>query len=338
METNEKPRVSLEQYNEMMAKRTPTYAPGTIADWIEKYIFDRSKPGGRQIQYSHACSLKTVRRGNIGPIHHTALKAVDLLDHCKARIASGTKPQTVAHDIGYLGGVLKYAMEIWEIPTAEQAYKAYKKALPQLKREQLIGKSQPRDRLPTDEELAQLRGLFQEQHARNAALPHAGYIDMELVMDAELVTGRRISELCRIERQHVNVEDRTCWIYNLKNAGGKGYHAEFALIEGAWELFERRLAEIPAAPTARLFPFNPKSCGAKYTIAKNTLGIVGLRMHDNRAACFTRLLDRGYSAIQVQKGVSLHKGDGKMLRDHYLRIKAKDLHRGPASELAAQPT
>ena len=308
-----------------------TYAPDSIADWIERFIADRSQPGWRMIGVSQKYTLLRVQRSPIGGKHHAELKAVDFLSHCKARVAAGVKPQTVMQDMTYLSGVLKYAFEIWEIDTSEVALKAYRKAVPQLKREQLIGKSHPRTRLPSDDEEDRLRSYF----AQPPKKPRKDVIDMVLVMDGELTTGRRISELCRIERQHVNVEDRTCWIYNLKNAGGKGYHAEFALIEGAWELFDRRLKEIPDEPTARLFPYNPKSCGAKYTLAKKALGIEGLRMHDNRAECFVRLLEKGYSETQEQKGVSLHKGDGKVLRDTYLRIKAKDLHRGPAREAIA---
>jgi integrase len=324
----------------MMKKRTPTYADGTIADWIEKYIRERSQPGGRQIGPSQRYILRAIQRAAIGAVHHTALKAVDFLNHCKARCASGTKPQTVQQDITYLSGMLKYAVEIWEIPTAERAYAAYKKAKPQLMKEQLIAKSQARDRLPTDEEKALLRAHFVEQieHPKKRM---KNVINMAIVMDAELATGRRISELCRIERQHVNVEARTCWVYNLKNSKGKGFHAEFALIEGAWELFEQRLKEIPNEPTARLFPYVAKSCGAKYTRAKAALqklhpGLFeNLRMHDNRAEAFVTLLEKGYSETQVQKGVSLHKGDGKVLRQVYLRVKARDLHAGPANQVAA---
>jgi integrase len=81
---------------------------------------------------------------------------------------------------------------------------------------------------------------------------------MVLVLDGLVLTGRRISELCRIERQHVNVAKKDVLVYDLKNSKGKGHHGEAALIEGAWELFERRLAEIPNEPTARLFPFKAR--------------------------------------------------------------------------------
>lgn len=322
---SEKQKVS---YADFVAqqKKPRAFAEGSVAWLIEKYIAEKSRPGRRPLGKSQLYTLALVQRSAIGSRQAAELKPVDFIDHCAARIASGVKPPTAKQDMTFLVVVLRHAEEIWETPGVN--LKVWKKARRQLLREQLIGKSTPRDRLPTDEEEARLRAYFEagKKDARTK-------IDMGLVMDAEFKTGRRISELCRIERKDVNVAEHTCWLYDLKNSKGKGFHAEFALIEGAWELFERRLKEIPDHPNARLFPFNPHSCSAKYTKAKKDLGITGLRMHDNRAECFVRLLEKGYSKEQVQKGVSLHKGDGKVLVDTYLRIKAKDLHRGPASKL-----
>lgn len=305
------------------------YADGTVAWLIAEWVSQRTRPGSRGIGDSHRCVLRLLQRLEIGKKMFAKLRPIDFIEHCKDRIAGGVLPQTVMQDMTYLSGVLKYAFEILELPGAEETCKAYKKAKPQLIREQLISKSNRRDRLPTPDELARLRAHFTTENARKL-----NKIDMVLVMDAELVTGRRISELCRIERQHVNVEKRTCMVYNLKNAKGKGYHAEFALIEGAWELFERRLREIPDSPDAKLFPFKSKSCSARYTMAKTVLKIVGLRMHDNRAECFVRLLDKGYSALQVRKGVSLHRNPNTF-ENVYARIKAEDLHNGPKAKVAA---
>lgn len=301
----------------------PERQEGTVAWLIEKFIREKSMPGRRAIGPSQRYTLRLVQRSPIGKVMATKLKAMDYVQHCAERRAAGVKAATTKQDITFLNVVLRYAEEAWEMEGVN--LNAWKKAKRQLEAEQLIGKSSPRTRLPEDEELERLRAYFAERN-KNVRTK----VDMVLVMDAELITGRRISELCRIERRHVNVEKKTCLIENLKNSKGKGYHGEFALIEGAWELFERRLAAIQNEPGALLFPFNTRSCVAAYVEAKKRLGIQGLRMHDNRARCFTDLLGKGYSVIQVQKGVSLHKGDGKVLQETYMRIKAEDLHRGPA--------
>lgn len=326
-----KPRVS---YSEVFAvKRTNEFKEGSVAWLIKDFMNDMAQPGGRQLGGSHTVTLRRLQRLPIGGKQHAGLKPMDFIDQCKALLSDPdrpVKPQTVNQYMTALSGVLKYAVDVREMP--EDGLKAYNKARKQLVKLQLIGKSERRDRLPTDEELSILRSYFAEMNTRPK-----NKIDMVLVMDAELVTGRRISELCRIERQHVNVEKRTCMIYDLKNSKGKGFHDEFALIEGAWELFEQRLAVIDENPRARLLPFNSHSVSAKYTAAKKVLKkrhpgmFENLRMHDNRAECFVTLLEKGYSALQVRKGVSLHRNPNTF-ENVYARIKAVDLHNGPAAK------
>ncbi len=108
------------------------------------------------------------------------------------------------------------------------------------------------------------------------------------------------------------------------------------LVRSAWKIFQERLAVIPNEPTARLFPFNAQTCSQRYTLAKKKLRLEhpelfdNLHMHDNRAEACTGYLNAGYSLIQVAKGISLHKDGGKTLAVTYARIKAKDLHNGPA--------
>jgi integrase len=306
------------------------FPEGNLAWLIQKRIDESKQPGARPVLEGQLCNYRLLQRSVLCQKHYNKAGVIDYVQYGRSRIAGGVKPQTVMHDMSSLGGVLRYAWEMWEMP--KTAYDTLIRAKKQMEREQLIAESIPRDRLPQDDEIAIMRAHEEENNKRPR-----NKIDMVLVIDAELVTGRRISELCRIERQHVNVAKRTCWLYDLKDARGKGYNAEFALIEGAWELFEKRLAVIPNEPKARLFPFRSRSCSARYTVAKHDLRkkhptlFHDLHMHDNRSKCFMVLLDKGYSEAQIQKGVSLHKGSGRTLRDSYIRIKAADLHKGPAS-------
>jgi hypothetical protein len=72
------------------------------------------------------------------------------------------------------------------------------------------------------------------------------------------------------------------------------------------------LAEIPNEPTAKTVPVQfqnvqPALHAREEEIAEGAPGpLQELRMHDNRAECCVRLLDKGYSPLQVTKGVSLH--------------------------------
>jgi integrase len=304
----------------------------TVTEAIQWRMTESYKPGARKLGDSTRYTLLRLQRTPIAAKVIAELKPGDLVDHCRARISGGAKPATVNGDITCLRSTLRDFIETNELP--HEWLLVFAKSNRRLQKEQLIGKSQRRDRLPEDIEIELLLDYFGKQNAHPRC-----ETDMVLVVWGELLTSRRISELCRIERQHVNVEKRTYMVYDLKNSKGKGYHGEAALIEGAWELFERRLAEIPDKPTARLFPFNSKTCSQRYTLAKKKLQLThpnlfkNLRMHDNRAECCVRLLDKGYSPLQVTKGVSLHL-DITTMTQRYARIKAIDLHKGPVGTRA----
>lgn len=323
METHEKPRMSLAVYEAAM-KRTPTYAPGSVAETLEQFVRERNQPGARGLGLSHAYTLRMLQRSPIGEKQVGEIRAVDYLNHCKTRKASGTQPQTIAQDMTYLSGALKYAFEIWERPEAETALDAYRKAKPQLVKEQLIAKSMPRDRRPTQDELDRLLAYF----AAPAKKVRGDIIPMVPIVKFSYLTARRISETCRITWADLNLEKRTCVVRDLKNPKGKGFHDEFPLLGESWDI-------VMAQPRSgeRIFPFNPKSCGAKYTLAKNALGITGLHLHDNRRHCVSNLFEQGFSVPEVQK-VSLHR-NATILLKNYTALKPEDLHRGPASRRAA---
>lgn len=293
----------------------------TISEAIQWRVVESRKPGARPLGDSLRYTTARLQREPIGAKVIGDLKPGDLVDYCRSRIAGGVKPCTVNHDLTTLRSTLRDFIESNDLP--HEWLLVFTKTRRLLDKAQLIGKSEPRTRLPEEAELALRKAHFEKQNQHPNCIT-----DMVLVEEALTVCGRRISELTRIERQHVNVEKKTCWIYNLKNSKGKGYHAEFALLGRAWEIFEDRLRVIPQEPTAFLFPFNPKTCSQRSTKANKALGIKGLRMHDDRAKCFVELMDKGYSVVQVQKGVSLHK-DIKTLVGTYTRIRAEDLHKGP---------
>ncbi len=324
----EKPHYKYQQFVQLQQQKSqPVVAPAhTIAAACWWRINEAKQPGARPLGDSMFYTLRRLSREKIGAVA-LPLKPQDLMDHGRARIAGGVKPQTVNQDITALRGTIRDYVDAHELPI--EWLDVFKTAMRRLQKDQLVGPSIARERLPLVEELDLLRTFFAHQNRLKRTRT-----DMVAIVDAECIMGRRISELCRIERQHINLEQRTYWIYDLKNSKGKGYHGEAALIEGAWEIVQERLAIIPNEPTARLWPFNSHTCSQRYTLAKKALRrehptlFHNLRMHDNRAAAFVRLLRKGYTVEQIKKGVSLHR-DGKVLSDHYLRLKAADLHAGP---------
>ena len=302
----------------------------TIGDLIEKYVAEFAQPGSRVLGSSQLCILRLVQRAPIAAKEHTSLKPLDFMEHCKARRAGvfqskrggAVKPQTVNQDIVFLGIVLKHAVEVWEMP--EDGLKAYKKAKPQLMKQQLIGKAQARDRRPTEEELERLLAYFDDYATRERAK-----IPMRAIAEFAVYSGRRISETCRLRWGDVDMEKRLCVVRDLKNPRGKGFHSAFPLLGRAWEIVMAQ-PRLTTDPSERIFPYVSKSVSAAYTAAKKELGIKGLRLHDSRRECFSRLFEAGYNVPEVQK-VSLHR-NATMLLNVYTALKPEDLHLGPASK------
>lgn len=304
----------------------PRIKYGTVAWMIERFITESNQPGGKPLMGSHLYTLKRMKIAPLGAVAHLALKPLDFIDHCKARKAKGIKPPTINHDMNAVSGVLRHAVEVWEMP--DHGLEMYRKAKPLLKRQQLVSKSQPRDRRPTIDELDQLYALALKEDARPK-----NKILMAPIVKFQYLSARRIGETCRLRRGDVDLENRTCLVRDLKNPKGKGFHGRFPLLGEAWDIVVERLKVIPDDPDARLFPYISASVQAKYIAMKHTLGIKGLRLHDSRREAISRLFEQGYGVPEVAQ-VSLHRNPTQLLGT-YTRLKPESLHAGPAAKRAA---
>lgn len=306
------------------APKLADFVEGTFAWLIQKRIDESALPGSRKLLRGTIYSYRALQRSTIGKKDAVKAKRQDFIDHIRSRRADGVTAATALHDISHLRVILRDGIEQWEIE--DLSYVEWQKAKKKLETDGLIAKSMKRDRRPTDDEIASLRALFEKQNAGKRS-----EIDMVDVLDFQLASGRRIGETCRIRRKDVDVERRLCWIYDLKNPKGRGFHAQFPLLGRAWEIVEKRLAAMmDQAPNARVFPYKSTSITQRYIDAKKALGIENLRLHDSRREALSRLFEAGYSVPEVQK-VSLHLNAAVLLAN-YTALKAEDLHRGPASK------
>lgn len=298
------------------------FKEGTVSWMIQRRIDESRQPGSRQLGLSHEYTLRSLQKAPIGAKPHTALKPMDFINHCKARRATGPLPQTVLADMTYLSGLLKYAVEVWEFSDA--GLLAYRKAKPQLVKQQLIAKAPSRDRRPTQDELDRLLAYFDEQ-AKNPRTK----IPMRAIVEFSLLSARRISETCRIRWDDIDVEKRTCLVRDLKSPSGKGVNDSFPLLGKAWDIVQAQ-----PRTSDRIFPYMAKSAGIAYTLAKKRLGIKGLHLHDNRRECISRMFEQGFNVPEVAK-LSLHRNPTLLLKT-YTALKPEDLHRGPAAKRAQQ--
>lgn len=280
----------------------------------------------RPIGTSHLYSLRTLQKAPIGQKDAAALKKGDIIEHCKLRRAAGVQPQTITHDINYLRGPLAYAAAAWEEDCPGVSPAAIITAMPILKKYQLIGKSKPRDRRPTESELQALLDYFSLPPKKK----HSGYIHaMRDIVEFSVYSARRISETCRLRWGDVNGADMTCVVRDMKDPRQKkGNDHVFPLLGRAWDIVMSQPRVNPANPDERIFPFNAKSVGAKYTRAKNELGIKNLRLHDNRREAASRAFEGGlngrkYSVPEVMV-LTGHKNP-QMLMRVYTKLHARDL-------------
>lgn len=260
---------------------------------IDRYIGDMNgtptsaplKPLGE----SHLYTLLRLKKDAIADKDAATLKKHDIIDFCKRRILT-VCPATVNQDICYLAGILKYAPSAWEdcdgISDASIAA-----ARPFLLKHNLIGKSAPRTRTPTADEIDRLMAHLTAEDKRST-------IQMAQLFAFALVSTRRISEICRMQHGDIqwdNVDEAgdpapMYMVRDLKHpTKKKGNNKTFPLLPELAEII-RRQPRLTTEPTERVFPFRSKSASQRYTRAKHLLGIKGLRFHDNRREAITRWL------------------------------------------------
>lgn len=301
-----------------------TFSDATISDLIGLYINDVGQM--RTLGTTHLYALKALQRRNIGAITASKLQSSDIIAHCRERQAAGVCPATVNQDITYLRGPLKMARIMWGIPATEAAIV---EAMPLLTKLQLVGKSKPRDRRPTQEELDLLIAHFKKQNGHwRTRTP------MDVLTEFAVLSGRRISETCRLRWEDLNEQDRTCLVRDLKDPKrkkGSGNHGTFPLLGRAWDIV---MAQPKVEGEPRIFPYNSKTASGRYTLAKRKLGIKNLRLHDNRRECASRMIEQAYSVPEVMC-VTLHKNPQILMRT-YMRLNPADLHKGPAAKRSAQ--
>lgn len=296
-----------------------------VADLLARYIAEMDGcdgvPGLKPLGESHRCTLKKMCRMPIGEKDAAKLTKIDIIEMCKSlrkMVGAATANQYVT----YLRGAIIYAGAAWEgcegiTPACILAAK------PLLVKYQLIGKSKPRDRRPTEDELARLFAHFEKQDKQKRTK-----IPMCAIVEFSLWSGRRIGETCRLRWGDVNGADMTCIVRDMKDPRHKkGNDHEFPLLGRAWDIVMAQPRRTDN-PDERIFPYNSKSCSKRYIDAKKKLGIKNLRLHDNRAETASRLLE-GYHGgqkytIPETMVVTGHKTPHVLMRT-YARLKAKNI-------------
>lgn len=315
-------------------KKNPVLTEFSVAWAIQWHINAMNGANGKRavkpLGASHQNILERMQKEPIGKRDARKLTEEDIIEHCEMRIKD-VCAATVNQDVTYLNGALKY---VRAAPGGCKEIKAniIKDVRPFLQKNGYVGKSTPRTRLPTDEEITKLLA----RAALAPKRPHKLFIyAMPDIIAFSLVSARRAGEICRITHSDVDWDHKDdagnpapiYWVRDMKHpTKKKGNDKAFTLFPELAEIIKRQ----PRKPgDDRIFPFNAKSVGAKYTRFKNELGIPDLHFHDNRGEAITNWLKK-LSSQKVRKFISGH--DTSALFDRvYDRTNPADGHVALAS-------
>lgn len=294
----------------------------TFGELIDLHIADM-KEVGKAPGRSKSATLEMLKR-ELGKKPMVDLDRDRLIKFGRARAAEGAGPVTLSMDIGAIKLVLSHAAAVHGLSASVEPVDLARIAL---KRLGLVGKSNERDRRPTDDELEK---LFKEFDGNERLT-----IPMSRIVKFAIATAMRQEEICRVTWDDLNTRTKMLMIRDRKDPREKkgndqripllsvsGYDA-LALIE------EQR--ELRTNTEDRIFPFNHRSAGTAFRRACQDLKIEDLHFHDLRHEGTSRLFEAGFAIEQVSL-VTGHK-DWKMLR-RYAHLKPEALHAIAATKAA----
>ena len=278
----------------------------TVADLIKRYIVevDPIKPLGR----TKRDTLNFLLGCPVSDVVASEIEARDIIAHCTRRQSHGAAPATVQQDIIYLRGVFGMAKPAWGLPITTAAFE---EAGYTLKKLQLVGKSEHRERRLHESEWAALCAYWERVAGQS-------FIPIRDIVEFAIACPLRQGEIMRLRWDDLNTEKRTIIVRGRKHPTHK--HDDVVPLLGvAFEIIMRqpRIDEL-------IFPWNQDSVAAAWERARDDCKIVDIRFHDLRHHGITLMFEDGYSIEQVAI-VSGHRDWGGLKR--YVHIRPESLHR-----------
>lgn len=274
----------------------------TFGQLIDLHIVDMievEKPLGRSKEFA----LRTLKK-HLGDIKIPHLDREKIIAFGRERAKGGAGPATLAADISYIHTIVTHSAAIHGVKISTEEVDMARVALRRLG---LIGRSNERDRRPTQHELDRLVNYF--ENFANTSIPIARIIKFAVA------TAMRQSEICRITWEDIDARTKCVIVRDRKDPRHKyGNHQRVPLLDltgyDAWELLEEQRFHSDA--NGRVFPYNSRTVGTIYRRGRDKLGIEDLKFHDFRHEATSRLFEAGLSIEKVAL-VTGHK-DWKMLK------------------------
>lgn len=278
---------------------TPTGAI-TFAELVEAYLRAVTINKGAHATLRAACRV-------IGNVRLADLNAATFQRWIDHRLGEGVTGATIAHNLGLISGVLKWARFTKHLDVDPDLAKNARRSLSAAR---VQTTSQERDRYITDAEIETMRSTFAGQG--KLKLPMAD------LMDFALATGMCLGEICRITHEDLSHNERTIIIRDRKDPKRKqGNHMRVPLSTAAMAIIERQ-------PTraGRIFPYTQNSVSSAWIAAKEIAKLDDVTFHDLRHRALTDLFARGLTIEQVAL-ISGHKTWAQLRR--YVQTQAHSL-------------
>lgn len=296
-------------------------AAKTFKDLVDLHKEDLAEVG-RKLGRSKAASLASLAE-RLGELKPAELSREKLIAFGRERAKEGAGPVTLSIDLGYIKTILSHAAAVHGIVAPTEGVDLARIALLRLG---LVGKSNERDRRPSDDEIDAIITSL-ENNPRQS-------IPVSRIIRFAIATAMRQDEICRVSWDDYNARTKMLLIRDRKDPRRKsgndqriplldvsGYNP-CALIEEQRKITGGR---------GRIFLYNGRSIGTAFRRTCRDLDILDLHFHDLRHEATSRLFEAGFTIEQVAL-VTGHK-DWKMLR-RYTHIRPEGLHALAATRMA----
>ena len=285
----------------------------TFSEIIDLHIQDMLDVG-KKIRRSKSAVLESLKL-TLGGYRLQEVTRSMLIDYGKKRAKQGAGPATLAIDISFIGTLLTHAAAVHGIAVSPEEVRLARVAL---KRLDLIGDPQERDRRPTQIELDDLVKYFDEKPRQ--------LIPVGRMIRFAVATAMRQEEICTITWDDVDIRNRMVTVRDRKDPRKKdGNNQRIPMLNltgyDAWQvLLEQRIV---TRGIGKVFPHHHKSAGTAFQRACKELKIDDLHFHDLRHEATSRLFEAGLTIEKVAL-VTGHR-DWKMLR-RYTNLRPESLH------------
>ncbi len=285
----------------------------TFSEVIDLHIQDMLEVG-KKIRRSKSAVLESLKL-SLGGYRLQEITRSMLIDYGKKRAKQGAGPATLAIDISFIGTLLTHAAAVHGIAVSPEEVRLARVAL---KRLDLIGDPQERDRRPTQNELDDLIKYFDEKPRQ--------LIPVGRLIRFAVATAMRQEEICTITWDDVDIRNRMVTVRDRKDPRKKdGNNQRIPMLNltgyDAWQvLLEQRIV---TRGIGKVFPHHHKSAGTAFQRACKELRIDDLHFHDLRHEATSRLFEAGLTIEKVAL-VTGHR-DWKMLR-RYTNLRPESLH------------